>query len=92
MQTNRLTVLGEVSPFEQSAWLPAVNGRHYELLALSAKYYVCQFETDTSPVPALQQLSRLHPGLVLLLGYETGRSMVLALVKAGDINDYCVLY
>ena len=92
MQTNRLTVIGEVSKFERSAWLPAVGGRYYELLELTANRYVCQFETTASPLPALQQLSRLYPGLVLLLEYETGRTMGLAVIKAGVLDDHCVVY
>ena len=92
MQTNRLTVIGEISQFERSAWLPAVGGRHYELLVLTTNRYVCQFETLTSPLPGLQQLSRLYPGLVLLLEYETGRAMGLAVIKAGVLDDHCVVY
>jgi hypothetical protein len=95
MQTNRLTVIGGVRPvhkFQRSDWLPAVGGRFYDPLELSPGRYACQFETTASPLFALQNLSRRNPGLVFLLDYETGRTRGLAMVKAGILEDHCVVY
>ena len=92
MQTNRLLVVGKVRKFEQSDWLNDIGGRYYDLLELSPGRYACQFETTGSPLRALQRLSRKFPQLVFLLHYEAGRTMGLAMVKAGTLEDHSVSY
>ena len=90
---NRLTVVGRGRrAFQNGDWLSVMAGRHWELLELSPSRFVCQFETLKNPLPALQHLSRSHPGLVFLLGYETSRCLGLARAKAGQLIQHRVQY
>lgn len=89
----RLTVVGRGRrSFQDRDWLSAVSGRHCELLELSPSRFVCQFETLQNPLPALRRLSRSHPGLVFLLGYETGRCLGVAKLKAGELKHHEIRY
>jgi hypothetical protein len=92
---NRLTVVGEprtLRRFRNCDWLPVFSGGHWELLELSPDRFACQFETVTDPLPALQRLSRSHPGLVFLLAYETARCQGLAKAKAGRLIQHRIRY
>ena len=92
MHQNRLTVVGRVRAFQNSAWLMALSGRHAEPLEFGPTRFACQFETTESPLPALRRLSRLHPGLVFLLDYETNRIKGLAKAKAGRLIHHQIRY
>ena len=95
IHNNRLTVLGgrrALRQFQNSDWLAIINGRHAELLELVPPRLICQFETPLNPLPALQRLSRLHPGLVLLLDYETARCKGLARAQAGRLIQHRIRY
>ena len=88
---NRLTVLGpkrDVRRFQNSAWKKSLHARYSDPLQLSPCRFVCQFETESNPLTALQRLSRSYPGLVFLLDYETTRCKGLAKAKAGEL-EHC---
>ena len=90
---NRLTVLGtkrDVRRFQNSAWEKSLHARYSDPLQLSPCRFVCQFETESNPLTALQRLSRSHPGLVLLLDFELVQVRIkgLAKVKAGKL-EHC---
>jgi len=63
-------------------------------LQLSPCRFVGQFETDGHDLKRLQRLSRLHPGLVLLLDFEAfpGRIKGLAKAKAGELEHCEISY
>ena len=89
----RLTVLGsrrDVRRFQASAWEKILRRRYLDSLQLSPRRFVCQFETTVQPLPALQRLSRSHPGLVLLLDFEAFPERIkgLAKAKAGEL-EHC---
>ena len=99
MHRNRLTVVGDrrrLSRFQNSNWLPVFAGCHTELLELAPPRFVCYFETATQPLPALQRLSRIYPGLVFLLEHEVdnerARMKGLAKAKAGRLTCHRVRY
>lgn len=92
MHQNRLTVVGRVLAFQNSAWLTVLSGRHAEPLEFGTTRFACQFETTDSPLPALQRLSQLHPGLVFLLDYEADRIKGLAKAKAGRLIHHQIRY
>ena len=90
---NRLTVLGtkrDVRRFQNSAWEKSLHARYSDPLQLSPCRFVCQFETSTPPLPALQRMSRSYPTLVFLLEYENEMTRIkgLAKVKAGKL-EHC---
>jgi len=90
---NRLTVVGRgVRAFENTDWLSAMSGRYWDLIEFSPSRFVSQFDTLQNPLPALQHLSRSHPGLVFMLDYETVRYMGLARAKAGQLIHHRVKY
>jgi hypothetical protein len=92
MYTNRLTVVGgRLRSFQNGDWLSAFAGRHAELLE-AGRRFVCTFETETDPLPGLQHLSRLYPGRVFLLEYETTRCKGLARAKAGRLTQHRIRY
>ena len=85
MHHNRITVAGDrrrLRRFQNSDWLPVFAGCHAELMELLPPRFVCYFETETNPLPALQRLSRSHPGLVFLLEHENERTRIKGLTKA----------
>ena len=89
--TQWLTVAGgRRRSFQSRDWLPVFAGRHAELLEASPDRFACCFETTSSPIRALERLSREHPGLVFLLQYETTRCMGLARAKAGRLVHHRV--
>jgi hypothetical protein len=91
----RLTVIGsqrDVQRFQASAWEKSLRSRYAEPLELSPCRFVCQFQTETDPLPALQRLSRRCLGLVFLLDYETTRCKGLAMAKAGRLTQHRIRY
>ena len=99
MHGNRITVVGDrrrLRHFQNSDWLPVFAGRHAELLELLPPRFVCYFETETDPLPALQRLSRSHPGLVFLLEHEVDDERIrckgLAKAKAGRLTHHQIRY
>ena len=92
MHQNRLTVVGRVRSFQNRDWLTVLSGRHAEPLEFGRTRFACQFETTDSPLPALQRLSRSHPGLIFLLEYETKRIKGLAKAQAGRLIHHQIRY
>ena len=95
MHHNRITVAGDrrqLRTFQNSDWLPVFAGCHAELMELLPPRFVCYFETKTNPLPALQRLSRSHPGLVFMLEHERPRMKGLAKAKAGRLTHHQVRY
>jgi hypothetical protein len=96
----RLTVLGtkrDVLRFQNSAWEKSLRARYYDPLQLSPCRFACQFETDNQDdhgLKRLQRVSRLHPGLVLLLDFEVfpARIKGLAKAKAGELEHCEIAY
>lgn len=99
MHHNRITVAGDrrqLLRFQNSDWLPVFAGCHAELMELLPPRFVCYFESKTNPLPALQRLSRSHPGLVFVLEHEVDtkktRIKGLAKAKAGRLTHHQVRY
>jgi hypothetical protein len=93
----RLTVLGtkrDVRRFQVGTWEKSLRARYCDSLQLSPCRFACQFETDGHDLKQLQRLSRLHPGLVLLLDFEAlpERIKGLAKAKAGELEHCEISY
>ena len=93
----RLTVIGsrrDVHRFRASAWEKILRAHYYDPLELSPCRFACQFETVTPDLLRLRRLSKSHPGLVLLLDFESfpGRIKGLAKAKSGELEHCEISY
>ncbi|MGH7869923.1 MAG: hypothetical protein ACREP9_20380 [Candidatus Dormibacteraceae bacterium] len=94
---NRLTVFApqqELKKLLNSRWESNLGGRFWELRENMRTRLGWQFETESSPVPAVEALSRRWPKTVLVLEWEneTKRTMGLAKAKAGKLEEFQVRY
>ena len=94
---NWLTVLApqkELRKFQKSHWERSLSGRFWELRENMRTRVGWQFETESSPVPSVEALSRRWPKLVLVLQWEneTKRRMGLAKAKAGRLGQFEARY
>ena len=92
---NRLTVFGpnrELKKFLRSRWKKRLRGRFWLLQESLRTRFGCQFETEASPIPSLEALSRIWPHVVLILEFEneTRRVIGLAKAKAGKLEQFQV--
>src|SRR6266481_121302 len=89
---NRLTVLApqkELGEFLKSHWERSLSGRFWEQRENMRTRVGWQFETESSPIPSVEALSRRWARLVLILEWEneTKRRMGLAKARAGRLEQ-----
>jgi hypothetical protein len=93
---NRLTIIGPARTVARFAgkgdWEKSLRARHIEWLEFTPGHHVCEFATTGRPLEKLERLSRRWPTLVLLLGYECGRSMGLVKGWNGKLEGGEVSY
>lgn len=94
---NRLTVFApqkELVKFDRSHWQKDLRGRFWELQENMRTRIGWQFETESSPIPAVEALSQRWPKMVVILKWEneTKRRMGLAKAKAGKLVQFEVRY
>lgn len=94
---NRLTVFApqkQLRTFLKSHWRQRLRGRYWELHENMRTRLGYQFETESSPVPAVEALSRRWPKLVLILEWENETKRMIGLVKAkaGRLEQFQVRY
>jgi hypothetical protein len=94
---NTLTVFApqkELITFLKSSWKRRLSGRFWELRENMRTRVGWQFETESSPIPSVEALSRRWPKIILVLHWdnETKRSMGLAKARAGKLEQFEVRY
>ena len=94
---NTLTVFApqkELRKLLQSRWERRLSGRFWELRENMRTRVGWQFETESSPIPSVEALSRRWPKIILVLHWEneTKRSMGLAKARAGKLEQFEVRY
>jgi hypothetical protein len=94
---NKLTVFApqkELRRFLKRHWENSLRGRFWELQENMRTRIGWQFETESSPVPAIEALSRRWPKIVVILEWdnETKRRMGLVKAKAGKLEQFQVRY
>jgi hypothetical protein len=94
---NRLTVFApqkELGKFVKSYWDRSLSARFWELRENMRTRVGWQFETESSPIPSVEALSRRWPRLVLILAWENEprRMMGLAKARAGRLEQFEVRY
>jgi hypothetical protein len=94
---NRLTVFApqrELRRFLRSPWDRSLSGRFWELQENMRTRVGWQFETQSSPIPSMEALSRRWPKVVLVLQWEneTKRRIGLAKARAGHLEQFEVRF
>ena len=94
---NRLTVFApqkQLRNFIKSRWERRLRGRFWELRENMRTRVGWQFETESSPIPAIEALSRRWPKMVLIIEWdnETKRTLGLAKAKSGKLEQLEVRY
>ncbi len=84
----------ELKRFMKSRWKGRLSGRFWELRENMRTRVGWQFETESSPIPSVETLSRRWPRVVLILLWENEakRSMGLAKARAGQLEQFEVRY
>ena len=90
---NQLTVFApqkKLGEFLKTPWERSLSGRFWELRENMRTQVGWQFETESSPIPSVEALSRRWPKLVLVLQWEneTKRMMGLAKARAGRLEQF----
>ena len=94
---NTLTVFApqkELRKLLKSRWERGLSGRFWELRENMRTRVGWQFETESSPIPSVEALSRRWPrvALILLWENETKRRMGLAKARADQLEQFEVRY
>lgn len=94
---NQLTVFAPQKQLRQllkSHWERSLSGRFWELRENMRTRVGWQFETESSPIPAVEVLSRRWPKVVLVIQWEneTKRRIGLAKTRAGRLEQFEVRY
>jgi hypothetical protein len=94
---NTLTIFApqkELRKLVENRWERRLSGRFWELRENMRTRVSWQFETESSPIPSFEALSRRWPKVVLVIHWEneTKRRMGLAKARAGKLEQFEVRY